>query len=82
MVEVQWNPQPIETAPKNWEPILVWAVSEEEMQDADDEDREPKREWIVAVHSDIQPGTWWLACGGLHRVYEPTLWLPTPPAQP
>ncbi len=70
--------QPIETAPKEWVPLLVWAISESEREDAEDEDREPTRSVMVAAHSEIQRGVWWLH-GTMERVYDPTHWLPLPP---
>lgn len=69
--------QPIETAPLEWEPILVWAFSESEREDAEDDEREPERQALVAQHSDIQPGLWWL-CGTMMQVFEPTHWQPLP----
>ena len=75
--EVKW--QPISTAPKNWQPILVWAISEDENENAEDEEREPKRSMMVAQHSDVQSGNWWLH-GTMERVYGPTHWMPLPPA--
>lgn len=71
--------QPIETAPLNWVPVLVWAISEGEFEEAKDDGREPEYSAMVAVHSDIQPGHWWLqdTCYAVHR---PKLWQPiTPP---
>lgn len=75
--------QPIESAPKNWVPVLVWAYGESEEEDANDEDREPTYSAMVARHSDVQPGHWWL-CGTMHFVYNPTHWmpLPAPPTTP
>ncbi len=70
----------IESAPKDWEPILVWAISESEREDAEDEDREARRAWMVACHSAIQPGHWWLGNGSLEAVYDPIAWLPLPSA--
>lgn len=70
--------QPIETAPKDWEPVLVWAISEEEWEDAEDEEREPRRSIMVARHSSIQPGNWWLCGGSMCAVKRPTLWQPLP----
>jgi hypothetical protein len=72
--------QPIETAPTEWEPVLVWAISEDEWEDAADEEREPKPSVLVARHSSIQPGRWWLCGGSLCSVYEPTHWMPLPEA--
>jgi hypothetical protein len=69
--------QPIESAPTEWEPVLVWAISEAEMEDAEDEEREPVRACHVARHSSIQPGNWWLS-DTLARVLEPTHWMPLP----
>lgn len=69
--------QDISTAPKEWVPVLVWAISESEREDADDEERDPKRSVMVAAHSSIQPGTWWLY-GTLECVYQPTHWMPLP----
>lgn len=73
--------QPIETAPKSWVPVLVWAISESEMEDAEDEERPATRCIMVARHSDIQPGNWWLHGGSMDAVRDPTHWmpLPTPP---
>ena len=74
---MEW--QPIKTAPLNWVPILVWAISESEMEDAGDEEREPQFSAMVACHSDIQPGHWWLV-GTMHRIYQPKFWQQiTPP---
>lgn len=73
--------QDIGSAPKNWEPILVWAITESERDDAEDDDRQAERSVVVAVHSDIQPGLWWIAAT-MERVFNPTHWqpLPAPPA--
>ena len=69
--------QPIETAPQDWEAVLVWAITENERDDAEDEEREPQHMAVVAMHSDIQPGLWWMR-GTLARVYNPTHWMPLP----
>jgi hypothetical protein len=71
--------QPIGTAPKDWVPILVWAYGEEEQEDAEDEDRDPRRTVMVATHSAIKPGNWWLH-QTMQAVYEPTHWMPLPAA--
>lgn len=60
-------------------PVLLWAVSEDDWHDAEDDGERPVYSAMVGHHSIIQPGTWWLS-GTLNRVYEPTHWLPLPPA--
>jgi len=77
-LESAW--QPIETAPKDGEPILVVAISENEFEDAEDEEREPRQSIMVATHSSFQPGRWWL-CDTMQLVHRPTHWmlLPAPP---
>jgi hypothetical protein len=72
--------QPIDTAPRNWNPVLVWAISEDEKEDAEDEEREPQRQLLIARHSTVQPGTWWLYGSSMTLVYGPTHWQPLPPA--
>lgn len=71
--------QPISTAPMDWQPILVWAITEQACDEAEDDGCEPERCAVVAVHSDIQPGLWWMH-SHLARVFEPTHWMPLPPA--
>ena len=70
--------QDIASAPKNWVPVLVMAVSEDEREDAEDEEREPVPAIMVARHSDIQPGTWWLCGASMVRVFDPLCWQPLP----
>lgn len=70
--------QPIETAPLDWEPILVWAISEDEWEDAQDEERKPVHSAMVAMHSTIQPGKWWLCASSMVVVRNPTHWRPLP----
>jgi hypothetical protein len=71
--------QPIETAPKHWEPVLVWGISEAEREDAADEERDVEYCAMVAHHSDIQPGHWWLV-STMQRVFNPSHWMPLPEA--
>lgn len=70
--------QPIETAPKDWEPVLVWAISEDEWEDADDDERLPNYSMLIARHSTIQPGNWWLVGASMCLVKNPTHWMPLP----
>lgn len=73
---MEW--QPIESAPRDWVPVLVWGIGEEEREDADDEGRDYVHEAMVARHSDIQPGRWWLCGNPMTRVFNPTHWMPLP----
>lgn len=74
--------QPIETAPKNWVPVMVWAISEDERENADDAGVDYVYQAMIARHSDIQPGHWSLCGSSMARVFDPVLWqpLPEPPA--
>ena len=75
---MEW--QSIETAPKDWVPVLVLAISENEKDDAEDEGRKARPSILIARHSKIQPGTWWLHGGNMTLVFNPTHWMPLPPA--
>jgi hypothetical protein len=72
--------QPIETAPKDWVPVIVMAISEDEHEDALDEERDPVASIMVAKHSPIQPGRWWLCGASMCMVFSPTHWMPLPEA--
>ena len=70
--------QPIETYPGPKTHALLWAFDEEEFDEAEADEREPRRQVIAGYESGMQPGVWWYS-GIMRGLSKPTHWMPLPP---